>query len=148
MRCQLGWFLLEPLRETLFHTFQLLVAAGTPRCSLACGCITPVLASLSHGLLCVSMCKFPSFYMDTSHWIRAWFIMLTSFSISVASITTGRLINRNLITAARPYFQIRSCPQVLGVRTWTSLCGEDTTQPRQVKLAFIISPGACCCTVP
>lgn len=91
--------------------------SGSPRCSLVCSCSTWASASIITGWrsLCVSLSSHgtPSSYKDTSivHWIRAHpnHLILTQLQLQ------------------RHCLQIRSHPQVEGVRTSVSLLG-DTVQ--------------------
>lgn len=92
----------------------------------------------------VSLCaNFPLFIRTPVIGLGPWFMTLTSCSVSAASMTTGRLINPNLIASAKAQIRCRS--------RWD--CGPgrvfwaDHSSGHGRWNLRLISPRARCCTV-
>lgn len=95
-----GWVLLEALMENLFHPLSwLLVVAGSPRCSLAYNCITPVTVSIvtwPSPCLSVSLC--PNFLL----------LRKTAVILDLGLILLQHDLILTWLYLQGPYFQMRS----------------------------------------
>lgn len=86
--------------------------SGGSRLSLACGCVTPVSASIFTWPPLPPVSSLLSLVIDTCHWFTAHPDNLGWFHLKVFNYI-----------CKDPIFQISSYAQVLGITTWASLLG-------------------------